>query len=155
MEVEELVQRVLVLAEAAIAGQLLGADGGRVQQLLDDAVHGAMDQIPLKDMGRFADAALATQGADPALILSDLAEFVHFVTRLRIIPDARNDAAATEEEVKRGREFAAILGPSVLTRAWQILSKGIQDVRHSPRPLAAAPPSPKDWTLTLADIELF
>ena len=33
----------------------------------DDAVHGAMDQIPLKDMGRFADAALATQGADPAL----------------------------------------------------------------------------------------
>ncbi len=78
------------------------------------------------------------QGADPALILSDLAEFVHFVTKLRLVPDQRPDAAVTPEELKRGRAFAAQLGPAVLTRAWQILAKGIQDVRHSPRPLAAA-----------------
>jgi len=78
------------------------------------------------------------QGADPALVLSDLAEFVHFVTRLRLVPDAKPDASVTPEELKRGREFAAVLTPPVLTRTWQILSKGIADVRHSPRPLAAA-----------------
>jgi ribosomal protein S18 acetylase RimI-like enzyme len=36
---------------------------------LDDheAVHGAMDQIPLKDLTRFVDAAVSTQRLDPAL----------------------------------------------------------------------------------------
>jgi DNA polymerase-3 subunit gamma/tau len=78
------------------------------------------------------------QGADPALILTDLAEFVHFVTRLRLAPNTKPDGAVTPDELKRGREFAAVLGPAVLTRAWQILSKGIHDVRQSARPLAAA-----------------
>ena len=31
------------------------------------AVHGAMDQIPLKDMGRFVDAAMQTSSLDPSL----------------------------------------------------------------------------------------
>ncbi|MDB5651804.1 MAG: dnaX [Hyphomicrobiales bacterium] len=103
------------------------------------------------------------QGADPALVLSDLAEFVHFVTRLRLIPGHRPDAAVTQEEVTRGRAFADVLGPAVLTRAWQILAKGIQDVRESPRPLAAADmvlvrlayaadlPTPEDVLRRLAD----
>lgn len=44
-------------------------DDSLVMQLdLDnDAVHGAMDQIPMKDMGRFVSAAMTTQDADPAL----------------------------------------------------------------------------------------
>ena len=33
----------------------------------DEAVHGAMDQIPMKDMSRFVGAAMETQAADPAL----------------------------------------------------------------------------------------
>lgn len=33
----------------------------------NEAVDGAMDQIPMKDMGRFVGAAMQTQAADPAL----------------------------------------------------------------------------------------
>jgi len=33
----------------------------------NEDVHGAMDQIPLRDMGRFVGAAMETQDADPAL----------------------------------------------------------------------------------------
>ena len=120
------------IAATTIRDMLGVADRARIVDLFESVMKG--------DIGAAMEALKEQydQGADPALILSDLAEFVHFVTRLRIIPDARNDGAATEEEIKRGKEFAAVLGPAVLTRAWQILSKGIQDVRHSPRPLAAA-----------------
>jgi DNA polymerase-3 subunit gamma/tau len=44
----------------------------------------------------------------------------------------------TEDERQRGAKFAASLGVPILTRAWQILSKGLQEVKDSDRPLAAA-----------------
>jgi DNA polymerase-3 subunit gamma/tau len=118
---------------AATIRDMLGvADRARIVDLFENVMKGdiAAAMTMLKEQ--------YDQGADPALILSDLAEFVHFVTRLRLVPDAKPDAAVTPEELKRGREFAAVLGPALLTRTWQILSKGISDVRHSPRPLAAA-----------------
>jgi DNA polymerase-3 subunit gamma/tau len=117
---------------AATIRDMLGvADRARIVDLFEHVMKGdiAAAMTMLKEQ--------YDQGADPALVLSDLAEFVHFVTRLRLVPDAKPDAAVTPEELKRGREFAAVLTAPVLTRAWQILSKGIADVRHSPRPLAA------------------
>jgi DNA polymerase-3 subunit gamma/tau len=76
-------------------------------------------------------------GADPGQVLADLAEFVHFVTLRRVAPDLA-DPAATETERQRGVFFAQNLSMSVLSRAWQILLKGIQEVKDSPRPLPAA-----------------
>jgi DNA polymerase III subunit gamma/tau len=77
-------------------------------------------------------------GADPAQVLSELAEFTHVVTKLKLAPGAPKDASLTEEEQRRGTEFAAKLSIPVLTRTWQILLKGLQEVREAPRPLAAA-----------------
>ena len=77
-------------------------------------------------------------GADPSLVLADLAEFVHFVTRLKIIPNTKLDSSVTVEERTRGPAFAEKLTLPVLTRAWQLLLKGLQDIKDSPRPLAAA-----------------
>ncbi|HEY1453490.1 MAG TPA: DNA polymerase III subunit gamma/tau [Roseiarcus sp.] len=82
--------------------------------------------------------ALHRAGADAADILIELAEFCHFVTRAKIAPAAADDAAVSEIERERGREFADRLTLGVLTRAWQILLKGVEDVRDSPRPLASA-----------------
>ena len=42
-------------------------------------------------------------GADPAVVLTDLAEFNHLVSRLRFVPDAAKDASLTEDERRRGR----------------------------------------------------
>jgi DNA polymerase III subunit gamma/tau len=82
--------------------------------------------------------ALHQAGADAADILIDLAEFCHFVTRAKIAPSATEDPAVSQVERERGRQFADKLTVGVLARAWQILLKGVEDVRDSPRPLASA-----------------
>jgi DNA polymerase-3 subunit gamma/tau len=77
-------------------------------------------------------------GADPAVILSDLAEFTHFVTRVKVVPAVADDVSLSEAERVRGRAFAAQLSMRVLSRAWQMLLKGMTEVQVSGRPVAAA-----------------
>ncbi|WP_073628275.1 DNA polymerase III subunit gamma/tau [Pseudoxanthobacter soli] len=108
------------------------ADRARVVDLFEHVLRGDA-AAALKEL-----AAQYEIGADPSVVLSDLAAFVHLVTRLKIVPEAANDATLTEIERKRGTAFAAQLSVAVLTRAWQLLLKGIPEVQGSPRPLAAA-----------------
>jgi len=77
-------------------------------------------------------------GADPAVILSDLAEFTHFVTRVKVVPSVADDVSLSEAERVRGRAFPTQLSMRVLSRAWQMLLKGIDEVKQAGRPLAAA-----------------
>jgi DNA polymerase III subunit gamma/tau len=77
-------------------------------------------------------------GAEPAMVLGDLAEFTHFVTRVKIVPAVANDVSLTESERTRGRAFAAKLSMRVLARTWQMLLKGIAEVEAAGRPIAAA-----------------
>ena len=67
-------------------------------------------------------------GADPAMVLGDLAEFTHFVTRVKIVPALADDVSLTEAERTRGRAFATKLSMRVLARTWQMLLKGIEEV---------------------------
>ncbi|WP_159588401.1 DNA polymerase III subunit gamma/tau, partial [Chelativorans xinjiangense] len=76
-------------------------------------------------------------GADPATVLTDLAQFNHLVTRLRFVPEAAGDAALSEAERERGLAFSKMLSVRVLSRAWQMLLKGIQEVQSSNAPVAA------------------
>jgi DNA polymerase-3 subunit gamma/tau len=77
-------------------------------------------------------------GADPAVVLSDLAEFTHFVTRVKVVPAVADDLSLAEAERTRGRAFAAALSMRVLSRAWQMLFKGLAEVKEAGKPLAAA-----------------
>jgi DNA polymerase-3 subunit gamma/tau len=77
-------------------------------------------------------------GADPAMVLGDLAEFTHFVTRVKVVPAVADDVSLTEAERTRGRAFAAKLSMRILARAWQMLLKGIAEVEAAGRPIAAA-----------------
>ena len=77
-------------------------------------------------------------GADPAMVLGDLAEFTHFVTRVKVVPALADDVSLTEVERTRGRAFAAKLSMRVLARTWQLLLKGLEEVAAAGRPLAAA-----------------
>jgi DNA polymerase-3 subunit gamma/tau len=81
---------------------------------------------------------LADVGADPVVVLEDLAAFTHVVTRLKISEAALADEALTEEEKSRGRALADKLSLRVLVRAWQMLLKGIEEAKEASRPLAAA-----------------
>jgi DNA polymerase-3 subunit gamma/tau len=113
--------------------QMLGlADRTRVIDLFEALLRGDM-ATALAELRDQYDA-----GADPAVALTDLAEFTHFVTRVKVVPAVADDVSLTEVERKRGREFAAKLSMRVLGRTWQMLLKGIPEVKEAPRPLSAA-----------------
>lgn len=77
-------------------------------------------------------------GADPSVVLTDLADFNHLVTRLRFTPDVAEDVSLSEDERVRGREFAQTLSVRALSRTWQMLLKGIAEVDTATRPVQAA-----------------
>src|SRR5262249_1878049 len=67
-----------------------------------------------------------------------LAEFTHFVTRVKIVPSVADDLAIGENERKRGKSFAAALSMRVLARTWQMLLKGIAETQEAPKPISTA-----------------
>ena len=78
-------------------------------------------------------------GGDPKTILADLADYVHWVTRLKVVKEsALADTARTEAEKTRGAEHAAKIGMAHLTRAWSMLLKGWREVDLAANPLMAA-----------------
>ena len=77
-------------------------------------------------------------GADPLVVLTELAEFTHFVTRVKVVPSVAQDLSISEAERTRGHAFASQLSMRVLSRTWQMLLKALADVKEAPRPLAAA-----------------
>ena len=113
--------------------QMLGlADRTRVIDLFEALMRGDM----AKALGELRDQY--DSGADPAVVLTDLAEFTHFVTRVKIVPAVADDLSLAEAERTRGRAFAAQLSMRVLSRAWQMLFKGLAEVQGAGKPLAAA-----------------
>src|SRR5690348_8254242 len=113
--------------------QMLGlADRVRIVDLFEALMKGDVPAA-LKELREQYDI-----GADPAVVLSDLAEFTHFVTRVKVVPAVADDVSLSEAERVRGRAFATQLSMRVLSRTWQMLLKGVEEVQASGRPVAAA-----------------
>ena len=113
--------------------QMLGlADRTRVIDLFDSLVRGDIASAFAEFREQY------DTGADPIVVLSDLAEFVNFVTRVKIVPATAGNVAFGETERLRARDFAAKLSMRVLSRMWQMLLKGITEAQGATRPVAAA-----------------
>jgi DNA polymerase-3 subunit gamma/tau len=113
--------------------QMLGlADRTRVIDLFDSLARGDIASA-FREFREQYDV-----GADPIVVLSDLAEFVNFVTRVKIVPATADNVAFGETERLRARDFASKLSMRVLSRMWQMLLKGITEVQGATRPAAAA-----------------
>ena len=138
--------------------RMLGlADRSRVIDLFDALMRGDM-AAALRELRDQYDS-----GADPLIMLADLAEFTHFVTRVKVVPAVADDPALAESERTRGRAFATKLSMRVLSRTWQMLFKGLEEVKEAPKPIAAAEmvlvriayaadlPTPEDVIRSLAD----
>ena len=76
-------------------------------------------------------------GAEPVQILQDLLELTHYLTKVKVSPDAAKDQALPEAERVRGAALAQTLSVPVLTRNWQMLLKGVSEVQHASRPQQA------------------
>jgi DNA polymerase-3 subunit gamma/tau len=82
--------------------------------------------------------ALYDAGADPAVVVQDLLELTHWLTRVKVAPEIARDPGVPEAERERGRAFAEKLSMPALARAWQILLKGLSEVQTAPSGIAAA-----------------
>ena len=120
------------VAEAAVRDMLGIADRGLVFDLLESVLRGD------------APAALAQMrhlyqgGADPLVILQDLLDLSHFVTRLKLAPEAGTGDPVAEGDRARARPLAERLTIPVLARVWQMLLKGLEEVQVAPSPIQAA-----------------
>jgi DNA polymerase-3 subunit gamma/tau len=113
--------------------QMLGlADRTRIIDLFEALMKGDV-AAALKELREQYDI-----GADPAVVIADLAEFTHFVTRMKVVPSVADDVSLGEAERTRGRALALALSIRVLSRTWQMLLKGVAEVEEAGRPLAAA-----------------
>jgi DNA polymerase-3 subunit gamma/tau len=118
---------------AAQVRSMLGlADRGRVLDLFDliltgDAA-GALSEL----------AAQYADGADPMAVLRDLAEITHWVSVLKVTPQAADDPTTPPDERARGLDMAAKLPMRVLSRMWQMLLKALEEVAIAPNSMMAA-----------------
>jgi len=114
--------------EAHVRGMLGLADRTAVFDLLDAALRGdiraALDH----------QAEQHAAGADPALVVEDLLALVHWLTRITVVPETADEPGIPEAERVRGRDMATRLPVAELSRAWQILLKGLAEVRGAPDP---------------------
>ncbi|MCV5950211.1 hypothetical protein OFN94_35920, partial [Escherichia coli] len=76
--------------------------------------------------------------ADPLAVIQDLLELTHWLTRIKVAPDAVDDVTASETERARARDLAKSLSMPVLSRTWQMLLKGLGEARVAPSAIAAA-----------------
>ncbi|KAA5605800.1 DNA polymerase III subunit gamma/tau [Roseospira marina] len=82
-------------------------------------------------------AAQYALGADPLVVVQDLLELTHWLTRLKAVKGGEDDPTVPEAERTRGREMSGTLSMASLTRAWQMLLKGLGEARMAPDPLQA------------------
>ena len=116
----------------AVRGLLGLADRVRIFDLLETVLKGDAGGALLQL------AELNRDGAEPGQVITDLGDAVHAVTLVKAAGQGSGDPAASEAERARAVDLAARLSMPALARAWQMLLKGHEEVRASPRPLAAA-----------------
>jgi DNA polymerase-3 subunit gamma/tau len=108
------------------------ADRGRVLDLIDMILRGDA-AAALTELG-----AQYAEGADPLAVLRDLAEITHWVSVVKITPDAADDPTVSPDERARGQQMAEALPMRVLTRMWQMLLKALEEVAAAPNAMMAA-----------------
>ncbi|RMD88629.1 MAG: DNA polymerase III subunit gamma/tau [Alphaproteobacteria bacterium] len=132
----------------SLLDQAIAHGGGTVEEA------SVRDMLGLADRGRILDLARAVLagkvedmlallreqydlGVDPAVVIGDLLETVHWLTRLKLVPESAAEGVPGDQAA-RGREMAEKLAMADLTRAWQMLLKGLSEVRMAPSPIMAA-----------------
>jgi len=108
------------------------ADRGRVLDLFDlimkgDAA-GALNEL----------SSQYAEGADPMAVLRDMAEITHWVSVIKLSPDAADDPTVSPDERMRGKQAASDLPMRALTRMWQMLLKALEEVGAAPNAMMAA-----------------
>ena len=115
-----------------VAGMLGYADRAQLLDLADNVFKGDVSTA-LEQFEKLYD-----HGADPAQIISDLLEISHDLTRMKVAKSAGEGDVQADVTRAAAKEMADRLSVAELTRTWQILLKGLGEVRSAPKPYMAA-----------------
>ena len=154
------------ISEAAISIIVRASEGSvrDAMSMMDQAIaHGAeetsveqvREMIGLADRSRILDlfslimegnalsalnelSAQYAAGADPIVILKDLAEVTHWISVVKISPNTSEDPTVTTDERDRGLKFSNQLSMRSLTRMWQMLLKVLEEISFAPNSMMAA-----------------
>lgn len=133
-----MLDQAIALSQGDVTAQkvkdMLGlADRGLVLDLLDKAVTGQCEEaLAIMD-------DLYRKGADPSVIIGDMLDLSHLLTKLRAVPSmSKTLQVMAKEEMERASALAAKLTMPALGRTWQILLKGLNEVNYAPVPQKAA-----------------
>jgi len=141
--------------EEAVREMLGLADGGLIYDLFDEVIRGNVDEA-LKIFNSLYDS-----GADPAMILQDLLQLTHWLTRVSLSPSVADEQGISQIDRERGLSLAKSLTIPTLGRTWQVLLKGLKEVQSLSASAQAAEmvlirlsfmadlPSPADLVRTL------
>jgi DNA polymerase III subunit gamma/tau len=120
------------ITEKAVRDMLGIADRSLTLDLLESLLHGqAADALDRMDR-------LYQDGADPLMVLQDLLDLSHFLTRLKLAPDAGIGDPIAEGDRTRASPLAEKLTLPALARVWQMLLKGLEEIQTAPSPIQAA-----------------
>jgi len=108
------------------------ADRGRVLDLFDLVLRGDAAGALAELSAQYSD------GADPIAVLRDLAEITHWISVIKVTPQAAEDPTVPPDERARGLDMAQRLPMRVLTRLWQMLLKALEEVSLAPNAMMAA-----------------
>ncbi len=120
------------IGEDRVRDMLGLADRTRTFDLLESVLRGEIAQALSELQSQYKD------GADPASVIEDMLDLVHWLTRIKVQPESADAPEVPENERTKGKDISGSLRMPVLTRAWQILLKGLSEVNVAPSPLAAA-----------------
>lgn len=116
---------------AAVRQMIGAADHSATFRLLELLLKGEMAEALAEAEAQYA------AGSDPLMLVNDALAIVHLVTRAKISPAALNDVTLSEYDRTAAKKLADALSMPVLTRLWQMLLKGVSEVKLAPSPLSA------------------
>ena len=133
----------------SLLDQAIAHGGGKVTAEFVRAMIGLADRAAIVDlfealMKGDIHAALDlfnrqyASGADPMIVLQDLLDLTHWITRVKIAPELADDPSMAQTERDRCAALAKTLPMGVLTRDWQMLLKGVGEVLTAPSAKQAA-----------------
>ncbi|MBX2854604.1 MAG: DNA polymerase III subunit gamma/tau [Rhodobacteraceae bacterium] len=121
-----------VASEQAVRDMLGLAERGKLYELFEQLMKGqaAAGLATLQD--------LYVSGGDPVSLLREVAEICHFVSVAKVAPAHADNPTTPPAEREKAKQLAEALPVRTLSRAWQMLLKGLEETARAPSALAAA-----------------
>lgn len=116
---------------AAVRQMIGSADHAATFRLLELLLSGKIEKTIAEVNEQYS------SGSDPLMIVQDALETVHLITRMKISSTAFTDISLPEYDRNAAKNMAEKLSMPVITRLWQMLLKGINEVKFAPSSLSA------------------